>query len=207
MEKIIVKSEAETAAFAKKFAESLKPGDIIAFKGGLGAGKTTFTRYLAKALGYEGEASSPTFAIINEYNGGRLNVYHFDMYRIKDEDDLYSIGFYDYFDRNGICLVEWSENIESALPNDTIYVIINKIDDTTREIIIKQKGEQEVEEGCLSFPNKFAKIVRPKEVTVRALNEKGEKLSFIAEHYYAREICHEVDHLDGILIVDREECE
>ena len=122
----------------------LKDGSLppfVALYGDLGVGKTAFVRGFTSAVSPNARVKSPTFTLVNEYKGEKLSVFHFDMYRIEDEDELYSMGFFDYADRRGICLVEWSENIESALPDDTIYVIINKIDDLTREIIIKQKGE------------------------------------------------------------------
>ena len=131
--KFISKSEKDTALLAEKIAEKLKPNDFIAFFGGMGMGKTTFTRHLAKALGFEGEASSPTFAIINEYSGGRLNVYHFDMYRIETFDDLYSTDFFAYCEMGGVVVCEWSENIENVLPENFIKISISKgEDDTTR---------------------------------------------------------------------------
>lgn len=131
--KFISKSEKDTKLIAEKIADKLKPNDFIAFFGGMGMGKTTFTRYLVKALGYEGEASSPTFAIINEYNGGRLNVYHFDMYRIETFDDLYSTDFFNYCEMGGVVVCEWSENIENVLPESHIKLTIcGGEDETTR---------------------------------------------------------------------------
>ncbi len=143
MEKFISKSYLETESIAENFANSLTGGEVIAFKGGLGMGKTCFTRGLARGLGFKGVVTSPTFALINEYLGGRLNLYHYDMYRIFSWDDLYSSGFFDYFEENGVIVAEWSENIETALPDNTIYVEIKYINDETREIIIYKKGERE----------------------------------------------------------------
>ena len=100
-------------------------------------GKTCFTRGVAKGLGYSGNVTSPTFDLINEYIGGRLSLYHFDMYRIESWEDLYSCGFFEYIESEGIVAVEWSENIENALPESTYFIEINRIDDTTREIIIR----------------------------------------------------------------------
>ena len=134
MNKFVSTSENDTAKFAKLIADKLKPGDFIAFFGGMGMGKTTFTRHLAKALGYEGQASSPTFAIINEYCGGRLNVYHFDMYRISSFDDLYSTNFFEYIEMGGVVVCEWSENIETVLPQDYIKITISQGDDETSRI-------------------------------------------------------------------------
>lgn len=132
--KFISKSENDTKKFAKQIAEKLKPNDFIALFGGMGMGKTTFTRHLAKALGFEGEASSPTFAIINEYNGGRLPVYHFDMYRINTFDDLYSTNFFEYCEMGGVVVCEWSENIENVLPDNYIKITISKGDDDNTRI-------------------------------------------------------------------------
>lgn len=124
--KFISNSENDTKNIAETIAEKLKPNDFIALFGGMGMGKTTFTRHLAKALGYNGEVSSPTFAIINEYNGGRLPIYHFDMYRIETFDDLYSTNYFEYCEMGGICICEWSENIENVLPDDYIKITISK---------------------------------------------------------------------------------
>lgn len=132
--KFISKSENDTKKFARQIAEKLKPNDFIALFGGMGMGKTTFTRHLAKALGFEGEASSPTFAIINEYNGGRLPVYHFDMYRINTFDDLYSTNFFEYCEMGGVVVCEWSENIENVLPDNYIKITISKGDDDNTRI-------------------------------------------------------------------------
>ncbi len=126
MIRFISKCENDTKEIAQKIAEKLKANDFIALFGGMGMGKTTFTRHLAKALGYEGEASSPTFAIINEYNGGRLPIYHFDMYRIETFDDLYSTNFFEYCEMGGIVVCEWSENIENVLPENYIKITISQ---------------------------------------------------------------------------------
>ena len=99
---------------------------FVALYGDLGVGKTAFVRGFTSVISPEARVKSPTFALVNEYRGDALSVFHFDVYRITDEDDLYSIGFYDYLDRNGICLVEWSENIEYALPDRYIRVSIEK---------------------------------------------------------------------------------
>jgi len=117
----ISKSETETEKIAFEFAKSLKSGDFIAFYGEMGSGKTAFVRGLARFFEYEDSVTSPTFAIVNEYRG-KMPIFHFDMYRITGEDDLYSTGFYDYFDRNGIIAAEWSENIEFALPPEYIKI-------------------------------------------------------------------------------------
>ncbi len=137
IKKIITKSPAETIKFAEEIGRLLKKGDIIAYHGGLGAGKTTFTRGLALGLGLGDVVSSPTFALVNEYNGDNLNLYHFDMYRIQSEWDLESSGFYDYDFSNNIAVVEWSENIEKYIAGKTIDITINTLDEQEREIILE----------------------------------------------------------------------
>ncbi len=122
MEKYITSSPEETEELGFKLGKKLRGGEVIAYRGGLGMGKTCFTRGLASGLGYKGEVTSPTFALINEYSGGRLPLYHFDMYRISGWEDLYSTGFFEYLDMGGVIAAEWSENIENALPENTITV-------------------------------------------------------------------------------------
>jgi len=141
MEHFISKSPQETENIGKALGEKLLDGVVIAFKGGLGMGKTCFTRGLARGLGSTDTVTSPTFALVNEYLSGRLPLYHFDMYRISGWEDLYSTGFFDYIAEGGVLACEWSENIENALPENTIFVEFGRIDDTTREIVIKQSGE------------------------------------------------------------------
>ena len=126
----------EPIEFAESIGKLLRAGDVIAYKGGLGAGKTTFTRGLAVGLGLEDCVTSPTFALVNEYHG-RINLYHFDMYRISNTDELEFTGFYDYPLEDSVFAIEWSENIEKALPSGTIYISIERIDDEIREITIK----------------------------------------------------------------------
>ena len=115
-------NEQETEALGQRLAAALSPGAVVAYRGGLGMGKTAFPRGLAKGLGYSGRVTSPTFTIVNEYEGGRLPLFHFDMYRLEDDDALFDIGWEDYLDRGGICAVEWSEQVTEALPPDTIRV-------------------------------------------------------------------------------------
>lgn len=138
--RIVTHSPQETIDTAKKIGGLLKKGDIIAYKGNLGAGKTTFTRGLAIGLGLGDNVTSPTFALVNEYCGDKLNLYHFDMYRIGTEGDLESSGFYDYDFDNNIAVIEWSENIAEFLPKNTIYITINAVGDTDREIIAEDGG-------------------------------------------------------------------
>lgn len=138
----ITNSAKETYALAMRLGNLINSGCVIAFKGDLGSGKTCFTTGLAKGLEYYGEANSPTFAIVNEYLGGRLPIYHFDMYRIADEDELYSIGFYDYLDADAVLAIEWSENVEDALPSDTVFVIFSNQSENSRTITFECTEEK-----------------------------------------------------------------
>ena len=136
MEKYITSSPEETEELGFKLGKKLRGGEVIAYRGGLGMGKTCFTRGLASGLGYKGEVTSPTFALINEYLGGRIPLYHFDMYRISGWEDLYSTGFFEYLEQGGVIAAEWSENIENALPENTITVSIKSLGDEKREITV-----------------------------------------------------------------------
>lgn len=131
-----------TEKIGERLADSLSGGEVIAYRGGLGMGKTCFTKGLARGLGYKGEVTSPTFALINEYIGGRLPLYHYDMYRISGWEDLYSAGFFDYIDCGGVVAAEWSENIEGALPDNTVYVEFESLGDNSRQITVFRKCEQ-----------------------------------------------------------------
>ena len=111
----------ETEALGEALGRKLQPGAVVAYFGGLGMGKTAFTRGLARGLGCTGRVTSPTFTIVNEYEG-RIPLFHFDMYRLEDADALFDIGWEDYLDRNGVCAVEWSERVTEALPPETLYV-------------------------------------------------------------------------------------
>ena len=113
----------ETEQFGEEVAKSLRGGDVLAFSGSLGMGKTAFTRGLARGLGCRGRVTSPTFTIVNEYDG-KTPLFHFDMYRLGSSDELFDIGWDDYLARGGVCAVEWSERVSDALPDDTIYVDI-----------------------------------------------------------------------------------
>ena len=116
-------SAEETEAFGEALAARLRPGDVVAYRGGLGMGKTAFTRGLARGLGCTGRVSSPTFTIVNEYDGP-LPLFHFDMYRLGGEEELFGIGWEDYLARGGVCAVEWSENVAGALEEGAILVDI-----------------------------------------------------------------------------------
>ena len=132
----ITNSPEETEAIGAALAVTLEPGAVIAYRGDLGAGKTAFTRGLARGLGYTDSVTSPTYTIVNEYLGGRLPLFHFDMYRLRSADDLWDIVWEDYLDRGGVCAVEWSENVADAMEG-AITVSIAKLDDTTRRITIE----------------------------------------------------------------------
>ena len=135
--RFITHSPEETIKTAEKIGSLLKAGDMIAYKGGLGAGKTTFTRGIANGLGLGDCVSSPTFALVNEYRGKNITMYHFDMYRIQTEDGLETTGFFDYPFEDNIAVIEWSENIAEFLPENIIYITINTIGENDREIIIE----------------------------------------------------------------------
>lgn len=136
-------NELETEQLGESLAEKLKPGDVIALYGNLGAGKTAFVRGLAKGLGLSVRVSSPTFTIVNEYLG-KTPLFHFDMYRLGSADELFEIGWEDYLDRGGVCAVEWSENVEDAFPPDHIIVRIEQTGDSTRTVEITRNGGGEV---------------------------------------------------------------
>ena len=119
-------SEAETEALGAELAGRLRAGDVVAFSGDLGAGKTAFTRGLARGLGVTERVTSPTFTIVNEYDGGQLPLFHFDLYRLSSSEELFDIGWEDYLSRGGVCAVEWSERADDALEEDTIRVDIRR---------------------------------------------------------------------------------
>ena len=129
-------SPSETEAIGASLGKILRPGTVIAYRGDLGAGKTAFTRGLARGLGCRELVTSPTYTIVNEYLGGRLPLFHFDMYRLKSSDDLWDIGWEDYLDRGGVCAVEWSENVDDAM-EDAMYITIEKLGEDTRRITIE----------------------------------------------------------------------
>ena len=133
----ITHSPEETEALGERLAKILTPGTILAYRGDLGAGKTAFTRGLARGLDCREQVTSPTYTIVNEYLGGRLPLFHFDMYRLHSSNDLFDIGWDDYLDRNGICAVEWSENVADAM-EDPITVTIEKIGENARRITIER---------------------------------------------------------------------
>ena len=131
----VTNSEAETEALGARLGAELAPGTVIAFTGDLGAGKTAFTRGLARGLGVPDRVTSPTFTIVNEYEGGRLPLFHFDMYRLSSSDELFDIGWEDYLARGGVCAVEWSENVAGAIEPDAVRVSIRRGDGGDDRII------------------------------------------------------------------------
>ena len=128
MNKYITSSEKDTINFAKNFAKDLKSGDIIVLSGELGSGKTKFVQGILEYFGLENEISSPTFTIVNEYNSEKMNIYHFDVYRLEDSDEFYAMGGDEYFS-NGICLIEWGEMIEDILPKPYTKITFKKSND------------------------------------------------------------------------------
>lgn len=135
-------SPEETEALGQALGQTLKGGEIIAYTGDLGAGKTAFTRGLARGLGITMQVTSPTYTLVNEYSGGRLELFHFDMYRLGSSEELFDIGWDDYLLRGGVCAVEWSENVADAL-EDAIWVRISRLDDNTRQIEIEGRSLDE----------------------------------------------------------------
>ena len=134
--KYTTNSPMETEAIGAALGKILPPGTVIAYRGDLGAGKTAFTRGLARGLGCTEIVTSPTYTIVNEYLGGRIPLFHFDMYRLRSSDDLFDIGWDDYLERGGICAVEWSENVDDAM-EDAIYITIEKLGEDSRQITIE----------------------------------------------------------------------
>ena len=132
----LTNSPAETEAVGAALGKIIPAGTVIAYRGDLGAGKTAFTRGLARGLGCSELVTSPTYTIVNEYLGGRLPLFHFDMYRLASSDDLWDIGWEDYLERGGVCAVEWSENVADAM-EDAITVTIDKLGEEARRITLE----------------------------------------------------------------------
>ena len=129
-------SPLETERVGEALGKILNPGTVIAYTGDLGAGKTAFTRGLARGLGCTEQVTSPTYTIVNEYLSGRMPLFHFDMYRLRSAEDLWDIGWEDYLERGGVCAVEWSENVTEAM-EDAIWVRIEKLDGDSRRIMME----------------------------------------------------------------------
>lgn len=144
----VTNSPEETEALGSRLGLRLKPGAVVAFTGDLGAGKTAFTRGLARGLGIKERVTSPTFTIVNEYEGGRLPLFHFDLYRLGSWEELYDIGWEDYLARGGVCAVEWSQRAEELLEEDTIRVDIRRgASEEERVVTLTHAPELEEKEG------------------------------------------------------------
>ncbi len=126
-------NETDTKIFANKVANVLEPGDVVALIGELGTGKTTFTKYLAKALGSTERITSPTFTIVQEYKSGSIPIFHFDVYRISNVEEMYDIGYEEYFYGNGISVIEWANIVEEILPERTKTISIEMETSTKRK--------------------------------------------------------------------------
>ena len=133
-------SPEETEHIGEMLGRRLRPGTVVAYRGGLGMGKTAFTRGLARGLGCAGRVTSPTFTIVNEYDGA-TPLFHFDMYRLSSSEELFDIGWEDYLTRGGVCAVEWSERVDDAMPADTLWVDIARGTDESDRIITISGGE------------------------------------------------------------------
>jgi tRNA threonylcarbamoyladenosine biosynthesis protein TsaE len=137
MQNITTNSDIETMAAGEAFSKTLKAGDVVALYGDLGAGKTVFVKGIARGLGIEGPVTSPTFTILKEYEG-RAPLYHFDVYRIEDTEEMDEIGFFDYLGGEGVSVIEWAEKVDTLLPEGTIRVVIEKTgEDAVRKISIR----------------------------------------------------------------------
>ena len=139
----ITNSPAQTEEIGVRLGQVIKPGTVIAYTGDLGAGKTAFTRGLARGLGSSQRVTSPTYTIVNEYLSGRLPLFHFDMYRLSSSEDLWDIGWEDYLLRGGVCAVEWSENVADAL-EDPVQIRIEKLGENIRKITIWGGGYEDI---------------------------------------------------------------
>ena len=131
---IKIKNEHETEAFGRELGASAKAGTVIALIGDLGTGKTTLTKYIAAGLGVTEQITSPTFTIIKEYRTGRCPLFHFDVYRIGDIDEMYELGYEEYFFGDGVCIVEWADLIEELIPEDALTIRITRGEDEEERI-------------------------------------------------------------------------
>ena len=139
-QRFITNGPEETEALGARLARALEPGAVVAFTGDLGAGKTAFVRGLARGLGIRDRVTSPTFTVVNEYEGGRLPLFHFDLYRLGSADELFDIGWEDYLARGGVCAVEWSERMEELLEPGTIRVDLRRGEGEEQRLITVTRG-------------------------------------------------------------------
>ena len=151
---MILKTTAQTEAFGLYLGKKLKAYDVLALVGDLGTGKTTFVKALAKGMGLSSEVTSATFAILNIYEG-ELPLYHFDVYRLKDEDEFFDMGGEDMLDSGAVCAVEWADIIADSLPEDVLRLEFRRVDEDTREVTAKGFGPRgkELEEEVLAYEN------------------------------------------------------
>ena len=152
MEQYTSHSLEETLSIAREVGKSLPPSTVVAYLGGLGMGKTAFTAGLAQGMGIEDSVSSPTFALVNVYYGHPIDLVHFDMYRINSPDDLEATGFFDYLDTNAVLAVEWSENILSALPENSLFVHLATGREPNQRVITLCHGSKELNVFFSSLP-------------------------------------------------------
>lgn len=148
----IIKSIEGTQAFANALSRVLKPGDVLCLSGDLGAGKTTFSQFLCKALGVDDYVTSPTFNIMNQYEAS-MPIYHFDVYRIFDEDEMLEIGFEDFLYGEGLCIVEWAQKVASMIPKDAIWMTITLDEQMNRLIEIEANRPLAIGEDYETFSN------------------------------------------------------
>jgi tRNA threonylcarbamoyladenosine biosynthesis protein TsaE len=139
---MVTRNEQETRSVARQLAMKLMPDDVILLQGDLGAGKTTFTQGLAEGLGVLDNATSPTFTLVQEYRGGRLPLYHFDLYRLAGPEEVFNLGFFDYLEQGGVAVVEWPERLGSETPLERLVVNIQTVNEGTRTITLRGTGER-----------------------------------------------------------------
>ena len=146
MRTVHIKNEKETRAFGLALAKTLKPGAIVGLVGDLGTGKTTLTRYIAEGLGILEPIQSPTFTIIREHRNGRLPLFHFDVYRLEEPDDLFELGYEDYFYGEGVTVVEWADKVGDLMPEDTLWIYLDYVE-AADENDRQKEDENDEEEG------------------------------------------------------------
>ena len=138
---MVLRGEEETREYGRKLAEKARPGQVIALVGDLGAGKTTLAKYIAEGLGVEERITSPTFTLIHEYQSGRLPFYHFDVYRLEDPEEMYELGYEEYFYGEGLCVVEWADKVEEMIPEDALWLYLSYGDEEDLRVIEEKQEE------------------------------------------------------------------